>query len=85
MLFYFSDEKVAESAKTRRMAVVDAYKDLSRHDDAFARALASTTKTQPATIYRIQAWGRALAEIIQERIEVPVLTDGTKEVRFETA
>lgn len=83
MLHYFVHPVVIDESIRNRSAVIEAYELLSTTDDLFARSVTSTTKTQPATIYRIGAWGGALSRAIGMDLRRPRLIAATKEVVFE--
>lgn len=83
MLYYFSDPELSATARQHREAVVEAYEELNRTDERFARSVASTTKTLPATVYRIGKWGEVLSTTLNIPIHRPRLNEDTKEVTFE--
>jgi hypothetical protein len=85
MCYYFADEEVSAKALDAPREVVATYEALSVDDPRFARSIAATTKTLPATIYRLEAWGRELADAINMDIAVPVLDQVSRTVSIEVA
>lgn len=73
MTFYFSDPDVASLAIENRKAVEDEYISLSRDDRKFAEALATSTKTLTATVYRLNAWGKRLEAVLNTELRPPVV------------
>jgi Protein of unknown function DUF262 len=75
MVFYFRDDAVAERARRRAAAVVDAYKRASEIEE-FQESLQTTTKSIGATGQRLTVWGAALSEALQMKLPVVILDEG---------
>jgi hypothetical protein len=71
MTFHFVVPEIVSAALDRGPELVEAYEQLSIGDPTFASALASTTKTVSATVYRLEAWGRVLARTLGLTVRVP--------------
>lgn len=72
MAFYFRLEEAREAALERRDVVVEAFQLVSA-DEAFQDSVQTTTKSIEATHLRLAAWGRALAEVLEIPLPIPVL------------
>jgi Protein of unknown function DUF262 len=75
MVFYFRDDAVAERARSRAAAVVDAYKRASEIEE-FQESLQTTTKSIGATGRRIRYWGTALSEALDMELPVVSIEEG---------
>lgn len=76
MTYYFADEGTAARAEQMGSEVVAAYKLVSIIDRRFSDSLAATTKTLPATVYRLGVWGESLSGAIGRPLIGPKLIDG---------
>jgi len=63
MAFYFVESKVRDSLKDKKEDVYKAFIELCKTDSEYMDAIESTTKTIPATLYRIVRWGSVLKDL----------------------
>ncbi len=75
MVYFFSEEKLLEEAKSKQQAILDSFKHLCVTDEAFLSSFEHTTKSMDNTFKRLTTWGLALAEILDEPVVVPFYED----------
>ncbi|EPO0561807.1 DUF262 domain-containing protein [Pantoea septica] len=63
MAYYFVHKDVRDSLQGKHEEIVSAYIELCEKDSTYMDAIESTTKTIPATFYRLTAWGQALQNL----------------------
>lgn len=73
MVFYFSDNKIYEIAKSKKQEIKDAFIDLCNTDVEFLSAFEFSTKNIIPTQCRFQKWGNKLSSILNIPIPVPEL------------
>ena len=74
-LFYFSDEKIAKTALSRKEAVQEAFKKLWMESEEFRNSVETTTKSITATSTRLSLWGSVLKEALGIDFNIPKLED----------
>lgn len=75
MVFYFSDERIRESAEKNTEQVVNTFKELCSSNDQFREALGATRNTTYATHTRLSLWGKALLKVLDVKFNVPELVE----------
>jgi hypothetical protein len=63
MAYYFVEHSVRDYLKDKKDDVLNAFKTLCESDSEYMDAIESTTKTIPATRYRIVCWGNVLKDL----------------------
>ncbi|HFT7990978.1 DUF262 domain-containing protein [Citrobacter braakii] len=63
MAFYFVESDVRDYLKDKKNNVYNAFIELCKTDSLYMDAIESTTKTIPATRYRIVRWGSVLKDL----------------------
>lgn len=63
MSFYFIEDNVRDFLQDKKSEVLEAFINLCKTDAEYMNAIESTTKTIPATRYRIVRWGKSLSEL----------------------
>lgn len=81
MVYYFSQSDIRDAARNKLREIYDAYVDLSDTDPDFINSLESTTKSLPATSYRLSKWGEKLAAILNQPIKIPQLIENRIVIR----
>ncbi|MET8912422.1 DUF262 domain-containing protein [Micromonospora sp. NPDC004551] len=84
MTYYFADRNVRNAAVAVKDSVVEAFERVSIQDSRFSESLASTTKTLPATAYRLGRWGVELGAAIGQVLEGPTLSPEGRSIRIES-
>ena len=72
MTFYFRDADTGRLAGDSANQVVEKFKSLSETDREFIDSIQVTPKTTRATFTRLQIWGRALQEILNRELDIPI-------------
>lgn len=72
-LFYFSNEKIAKKALSRKKAVQEAFKKLWMESEEFRNSVETTTKSLTATSTRLSLWGSVLKEALGIDFNIPKL------------
>lgn len=72
-LFYFSDDKIAEQAVSRKDDVKEAFKSLCLESEGFRNAIEATTKSIDATHTRLYLWGSKLKDVVGLNFNIPAL------------
>jgi hypothetical protein len=75
IIYFFTEKKIVTSmTPAKKIRVNRAFKHLCLHDEAFIRAVESTTKSKTATATRFNRWGAALSKAIGVAVVVPKIT-----------
>ncbi|MFC7381728.1 DUF262 domain-containing protein [Sphaerisporangium rhizosphaerae] len=75
MTYHFTSPSIRTAAQAQASDIRDAFQDLCDTDGEFVKAIQSTTKSIPATQYRLQRWGEVLASIVgTENLRIPYLS-----------
>ena len=72
MAYYFVEHSVRDYLKDKKDEVFIAFKTLCESDSEYMDAIESTTKTIPATRYRIVCWGNVL-KALGAPVNIPAL------------
>lgn len=75
MLYYFSDDALAEKARQKKEEVVKSFVDICESDTDFLSSLETTTKTIHATWKRYETWARALQSVIELPTRIPKIEE----------
>ncbi|WP_223510349.1 MULTISPECIES: DUF262 domain-containing protein [Rahnella] len=74
MSFYFTSPAARKSLEDKKETILTAFKDLCCTDKKYMDSIESTTKTIPATRYRIVRWGEILRDLGGD-VVIPVFKD----------
>ncbi|MFD8173635.1 DUF262 domain-containing protein [Streptomyces sp. NPDC059709] len=75
MVYYFTDESIAQRAVERKDAVEATFQALCEMNPKFVESIQTTTKTPSATHRRLSLWGQELAEATEMDIDIPTLEE----------
>ncbi|WP_405679902.1 DUF262 domain-containing protein [Streptomyces sp. NBC_00868] len=75
MTYYFTDEAIAEAARSNASEVERSFMDLCESDPRFVESIQTTTKTPLATHRRLALWGEALQPAITAPVQIPGFAD----------
>ncbi|MDI4649584.1 DUF262 domain-containing protein [Cohnella hashimotonis] len=75
MLYYFSDNALAEKALQKKNEIVRSFVDVCENDSEFLTSLETTTKTIHATWKRYETWARILQGVLETPIRIPKLEE----------
>lgn len=74
MMYYFSNNTIAELAKQKKDEVKRAFELLCEEDNEFLASLERTTKSIGSTNLRYSTWGKELSRILDLRIDIPEIS-----------
>ncbi|HUV56296.1 MAG TPA: hypothetical protein VMV84_03605, partial [Dehalococcoidales bacterium] len=80
LLFYFSDEKIRNTAVDKKEDVLNAFKILCLESEDFRNSTETTTKSLGATSTRLSLWGKELQDTLRIDFQIPSY-DG-KRIKF---
>ncbi|MEU2349859.1 DUF262 domain-containing protein [Modestobacter sp. NPDC049651] len=83
MSYYFSLDEVVQAVDAEQAPLIKAeFADLSANDPKFRDSVQSTTKTVGATVYRLEAWGDRLEQLLGLALPVPRLAADQRTIRL---
>ncbi|HFR4125239.1 TPA: hypothetical protein ACSA7L_002338 [Yersinia enterocolitica] len=63
MMFFFVEENVRECLNDKKEQILSAFIEMCEQDKRYIESIESTTKSIPATMYRLKAWGERLVSL----------------------
>jgi hypothetical protein len=75
IVHYLAIPEVRDASLSKKVAVLEQFKDICIYDSIFRESIESTTKSLGATYERYRRWGERLESVLDVEVGLPVFAD----------